>query len=108
MLDRYDQSDFEYEGLIRRVFCRGEGPGIIVMTEGPGIYDAVVEFADRLVDAGYRVYLPDLIGEAGRPFSNGRTIIWIKCLRRFKLRLLCCSNSWPRVSHEMISGPWRC
>jgi dienelactone hydrolase len=71
MLDRYDQSDFEYEDLTRRVFCRGEGPGIIVMTEVPGIYDAVVEFADRLVDAGYRVYLPDLIGEAGRPFSNG-------------------------------------
>jgi dienelactone hydrolase len=31
----------------------------------------VIEFADRLVDEGYRVYLPDLIGEAGKPFSAG-------------------------------------
>ncbi|MBJ20649.1 MAG: dienelactone hydrolase [bacterium] len=71
MLDRYDETDFEHDGLCRRVFVRGEGPGIVVMHEIPGIYDAVIEFADRLVADGYRVYLPDLIGEAGRPFSNG-------------------------------------
>ncbi len=71
MLDHYDVSHFEHDGLERRVFTRGHGPGIVVMTEVPGIYDSVIEFANRLVDAGYRVYLPDLIGEAGRPFSNG-------------------------------------
>jgi dienelactone hydrolase len=41
------------------------------MTEVPGIYDAVIEFADRLVEDGYRVYLPDLIGKAGKPISAG-------------------------------------
>lgn len=71
MLDRYDRSEFTHEGTTRDVFVRGEGPGIVVMTEIPGIYDSVVEFADRLVDAGYRVYLPDLIGTPGKPFSNG-------------------------------------
>jgi dienelactone hydrolase len=71
MLDRYDRSEFTHEGTTRDVFARGEGPGILVMTEIPGIYDSVVEFADRLVDAGYRVYLPDLIGTPGKPFSNG-------------------------------------
>ena len=71
MLNRYDATEFEHEGLTRRVFTRGEGPGIVVMTEVPGIYDSVIEFADRLVDEGYRVYLPDLIGEAGKPFSAG-------------------------------------
>ena len=71
MLNRYDSTEFEHEGLTRRVFTRGEGPGIVVMTEVPGIYDSVIEFADRLVDEGYRVYLPDLIGEAGKPFSAG-------------------------------------
>jgi len=71
MLERYEATEFEHEGVTRKVFARGEGPGIIVMTEVPGIYDAVVEFADRLVDAGYRVYLPDLIGTPGRPFSVG-------------------------------------
>ena len=71
MLNRYDATEFEHEGLTRRAFTRGEGPGIVVMTEVPGIYDSVIEFADRLVDEGYRVYLPDLIGEAGKPFSAG-------------------------------------
>jgi dienelactone hydrolase len=71
MLNRYDATEFEHDGLTRRVFTRGEGPGIVVMTEVPGIYDSVIEFADRLVDEGYRVYLPDLIGEAGKPFSAG-------------------------------------
>ena len=71
MLDRYDRSEFTDKGTTRDVFVRGEGPGIVVMTEIPGIYDSVVEFADRLVDAGYRVYLPDLIGTPGKPFSNG-------------------------------------
>ena len=71
MLNRYDATEFEHEGLTRRVFTRGEGPGIVVMTEVPGIYDSVIEFADRLVDEGYRVYLPDLIGEAGKSFSAG-------------------------------------
>jgi len=74
MLSKYDTTDFEHEGLTRRVFVRGEGPGIVVMTEVPGIYDSVVEFADRLVDAGYRVYMPDVIGEAGRPISAGYAI----------------------------------
>lgn len=71
MLNQYDATEFEHEGLTRRVFTRGEGPGIVVMTEVPGIDDSVIEFADRLVDEGYRVYLPDLIGEAGKPFSAG-------------------------------------
>ena len=71
MLERYETTSFTHDGLTRDVFVRGEGPGIVVMTEIPGIYDAVIEFADRLVDAGYRVYLPDLIGTPGKPFSNG-------------------------------------
>ena len=71
MLNRYDATEFEHGGLTRRVFTRGEGPGIVVMTEVPGIYDAVIEFADRLVEDGYRVYLPDLIGKAGKPISAG-------------------------------------
>lgn len=71
MLDQYEKTTFEHDGLTRQLFTRGDGPGIVVMHEIPGIYDAVIEFADRLVDAGYRVYMPDLVGEPGRPFSNG-------------------------------------
>ena len=71
LLSNYESTTFEHEGLRRPLYLQGEGPGIVVMHEIPGIYPPVIEFADRLVAAGYRVYLPELLGEAGREFSNG-------------------------------------
>jgi len=71
LLREYESTTFEYEGVRRPLFIRGSGPGIVVMHEIPGIYPAVIEFAERLVKAGYRVYLPELLGETGREFSNG-------------------------------------
>ena len=70
LLDDYEATSFEYDGLSRPLYLRGTGPGIVLMHEIPGIYPPVIEFADRLVGAGYRVYMPELLGEAGRPFSN--------------------------------------
>jgi dienelactone hydrolase len=71
LLREYESTTFEYEGVRRPLFVRGSGPGIVVMHEIPGIYPAVIEFAERLVEAGYRVYLPELLGETEREFSNG-------------------------------------
>lgn len=71
LLREYETTSFEYEGVRRPLFVRGSGPGIVVMHEIPGIYPAVIEFAERLVKAGYRVYLPELFGETEREFSNG-------------------------------------
>jgi dienelactone hydrolase len=44
-------------------------PAIIVMHEVPGIYPAVIDFAERLLAAGYCVYMPSLMGEPGQPYS---------------------------------------
>jgi len=71
LLREYESTTFEYEGVRRPLFIRGSGLGIVVMHEIPGIYPAVIEFAERLVKAGYRVYLPELLGETEREFSNG-------------------------------------
>jgi dienelactone hydrolase len=71
LLREYETTTFEYEGVRRPLFIRGTGLGIVVMHEIPGIYPAVIEFAERLVEAGYRVYLPELLGETEREFSNG-------------------------------------
>lgn len=70
LLRAYESTSFEHDGTTRPLFMRGKGPGIVVMHEIPGIYPAVIVFADRLVAAGYRVYLPELLGETGRAFSN--------------------------------------
>ena len=115
MLNRYDATEFEHDGLTRQIFTRGEGPGIVVMTEVPGIYDSVIEFADRLVDEGYRVYLPDLIGEAGKPFSAGYALSSITraCIAK-EFHVLATRGSSPitiwlralaRKAHEDCGGP---
>lgn len=66
MLDKYTQTEFTYEGETKPVYVRGNGPAVIVIHEIPGITPNVTRFADWVVDAGFRVYMPLLVGEAGR------------------------------------------
>lgn len=58
-----------YLGETRTVFRKGTGPAVIVMHEIPGLYPAVVDFARKVVDAGFTVLLPSLMGTPGRPLS---------------------------------------
>ena len=71
MLEGFDEGAFSHEGVSRRVFYAGAGPGVVIMHEVPGIYPAVAEFAERVVAAGFRVALPELFGTTGRPLSAG-------------------------------------
>lgn len=48
-------------------YRRGTGPGVIVIHEIPGLTDAVVAFADEVVEAGHTVVLPHLFGPVGVP-----------------------------------------
>lgn len=70
-LDGYSEFVFEHEGVSRRVYRRGAGPGVVIMHEIPGIYPEVTAFADRVAGAGFTVFLPHLLGSVSRPFSNG-------------------------------------
>jgi len=115
MLNNYESTEFEHEGVTRRLFLRGAGPAIVVMHEIPGIYPAVIEFADRLVAAGYRVYLPELVGQAGREFSNGYVLQSMAraCIAR-EFHVLASRESSPitiwlralaRKAHQECGGP---
>lgn len=50
-------------------YRKGNGPGVVVVHEMPGLTDGVIAFAEELVDAGYTVVLPHLFGPKERPFS---------------------------------------
>jgi len=54
------------------VFCRGSGPPLPLMHELPGLAQPCVDFAGRLIGAGYEVFMPQLIGPAlsDRLFDN--------------------------------------
>ena len=71
MLEGFEESTFCHEGVTHPVFSAGQGPGVLIMHEVPGLYPAVIEFAERVVAAGFRVALPELFGSAGRPLSAG-------------------------------------
>jgi len=71
VLDGFTQTTFS-DGIDERtVYRAGSGPGVVVMSEIPGITPKVAEFAQRLVDAGFTVAMPDLFGTAGREPSTG-------------------------------------
>lgn len=71
MLADYAETRFTHDGETKPVYVRGQGPAVIVIHEIPGITPKVVRFADWVVDAGFRVYMPLLVGEAGRDVSVG-------------------------------------
>ncbi len=74
MLEGFEKTRFESGGVERTVYRGGKGPGVVIMHEIPGIYDAVAEFAERVVAAGFSVALPELFGTMGRPFSNAYAV----------------------------------
>ena len=70
MLSDYRKTEFTHEGETKPLYVRGTGPAVIVIHEIPGITPEVVRFADWVVDAGFRVYMPELLGTAGKPIST--------------------------------------
>ena len=60
---------FASDGIAHCVYQRGEGPGVIVLPEIPGITPEVEAFAESLVDGGYAVWLVSLFGVDGAPRS---------------------------------------
>jgi dienelactone hydrolase len=51
------------------VFRKGAGPAVVVMHEVPGLHPGVADFARRVVDAGFTVFMPSLFGTPGRPVT---------------------------------------
>jgi len=115
VLEGFEKTSFSHDGVVRPVYRKGEGPGVIVMHEIPGIYPAVAEFAERVVAAGFHVALPELFGQTGRPFGVGYAAGQIAraCIsREFRVMAACDSSpitDWLRALcrevHDHCGGP---
>jgi dienelactone hydrolase len=68
-LSDFDDFEFEHDGATRRVYQKGTGPGVVVMHEIPGITPQVADFARRIADEGFTVYMPHLFGTPNKPLS---------------------------------------
>jgi dienelactone hydrolase len=104
-----------FDGKTKDVFWAGSGPGVIVMSEVPGITPQVAGFAQRVVDAGFTVFMPHLFGEDMRPLDRGYAIRTIlrNCISR-EFRVLAANESSPvvdwlralaRHAHAQCGGP---
>ena len=79
------QFDFpESSGDIQHtIYVKGEGPPIVILQELPGIGVETFALADRLIAAGFKVYLPHLFGKLGVKDSGlPATVHRIFCIRR--------------------------
>ncbi|WNV84011.1 dienelactone hydrolase family protein [Umezawaea sp. Da 62-37] len=64
---------FTAAGITHDCFEKGEGPGVVVLPEVPGIHPEVLGFGDHLVDQGFTVVLVSLYGVPGKAASGGYT-----------------------------------
>jgi dienelactone hydrolase len=64
-LDDFERRDITLDHITKRVYTAGRGPGVIVMTEMPGISPHVARFARWVRNAGFTVYMPSLFGRDG-------------------------------------------
>ena len=67
VLAGWERASFSAAGYTHDTYRRGSGPGVIIIHEIPGITPTVIDFADDVVDRGFTVVMPDLVGTPGRP-----------------------------------------
>ncbi|MGH3522444.1 MAG: dienelactone hydrolase family protein, partial [Mycobacterium sp.] len=70
-LTGWTSAPFTGGGYTHDVYRKGEGPGVVLIPEIPGIHPGVLALGDHLVDNGFTVAMPSLFGEPGRPVSGG-------------------------------------
>ena len=115
ILDGWTRSSFAAAGITRDTFRRGEGPGVVVVHEIPGITPKVLAFADDVVAAGFTVAMPSLVGDPGREMSAGyvvRSIARVCIAREFTTMAMRRTSpiiSWLRALatelHASCGGP---
>ena len=114
-LQGFDQSQFSFQGKTCPVFRKGNGPGVVIIHEIPGITPQVERFASIVADSGFSVVMPHLFGTPGKKISAaylGEQFLRACISKEFSvlsagesspitdyLRALC------RQTHEELGGP---
>ncbi|MGB0113736.1 MAG: dienelactone hydrolase family protein [Ilumatobacteraceae bacterium] len=70
VLAGWEQGEFTAAGFTRTTYRRGSGPAVIVIHEVPNITPNVTKFANEVVERGFTVVMPSLVGTPGKDVSN--------------------------------------
>jgi dienelactone hydrolase len=114
-LEDFTPREITLDGITKLVHVAGTGPGVIVMTEMPGISPHVARFSRWVRDAGFTVYMPSLFGRDGVVASAeaGVAIFQRACVSA-EFRALSANVSSPvtqwlralaRLAHRECGGP---
>lgn len=66
-LTGWSAEPFTAAGFTHDVYRRGEGPGVVLIPEMPGLHPGVLALGNHLVDNGFTVAAPSLFGTPGAP-----------------------------------------
>jgi dienelactone hydrolase len=70
VLAGWEQQEFTAAGMSHETYRKGSGPGVVIVHEIPGITPKVVQFAEEVVERGFTVVMPDLMGTPGKAPSG--------------------------------------
>src|SRR4051794_5074138 len=101
--------------ITKRVHVSGQGPGVIVMAEMPGISPHVARFARWVRDAGFTVFMPSLFGRDGAvPDADEGAAVFQRACMSAEFRAMAANASSPvtqwlralaRLAHGECGGP---
>lgn len=63
----WTREPFTAGGLTHDVYRKGDGPGVVLIPEMPGVHPGVLALGNHLVDNGFTVAIPSLFGTPGAP-----------------------------------------
>jgi len=62
-IDDWTRGEHSASGVTHPTYRKGSGPGVIVISEIPGITEDVIGFSEEVVDQGFTVVMPHLFGK---------------------------------------------
>jgi dienelactone hydrolase len=115
VLDGWELDEFSAAGITHPIYRRGQGPAVIVIHEIPGITPLVTRFANEVVERGFTVVMPSLVGTPGKEPSNLYAVQQMArvCVARefttFALHQTSPIIAWLRALarnvHQQVGGP---
>ncbi len=68
-LDSWTAGEHSFGGVSHPTYRKGNGPGVVLMHEIPGMTPKVIGFGEEVVAAGFTVVMPHLFGTPGAPMG---------------------------------------
>jgi dienelactone hydrolase len=115
LAEDFERHEVTIDGVTKPVWRSGNGPGVVIMHEVPGITPRVARFARIVRDRGFTVFLPEMFGVVDKPVSGGYAVSsMVHCCVSQEFHVLATGGSSPitdwlrklcRQVHEELGGP---